>query len=328
MRIDGAGGTPLVEIDGVYAKLECANPTGSVKDRLASALLDQALARGEVLPGDTVVEASTGNTGISLAFAARERGLAALIFMPESMSVERRRMMERLGARVHLTPAAEGEAGALARRDAFRREHGGWTPDQFANPGNPHSHAEGLGAELATDLRSRGVTALDAFVAGVGTAGTLMGVGRALRAAWPALRIVAVEPEEAPALRGDPCGPHGIMGIGDGFVPPLLDRAAVDEVLWVTTEEAHAAAVRLRRTRGLCVGRSAGANLIAAAGLVARGFTVATVLPDSADRYGSLGLHNAASPEIRCPQRAQCAGRLHALLGPGALPPLGRAPGA
>jgi cysteine synthase A len=309
------GRTPLVEIESVFVKLECANPGGSVKDRIARFMLEAAMARGELARGDTVVEATSGNTGIALALAARELGCRAIIFMPEHMSVERARMIEHLGAEVRLTSREASFAGAVAERDAYRGRPRHFVPDQFGNPDNTRCHRETTGREIVASLRERGVAAVDAFVAGIGTGGTLMGVAEALRAVMPRVRVVAVEPEESKVMLGGPAGEHGIMGIGDGFIPDLVDMSAVDEVIAVDTAEAHAQAVRLRRQHGCCVGRSAGANFAAALRLVARGETVVTVAPDCSDRYVSVGLEPPSSPDVRCPMQAACAARGAVLLG-------------
>ena len=313
--LDHVGGTPLVEIDGVHVKMECANPGGSVKDRVAVFMLREGLRRGDLYPGDTVVEATSGNTGIALTLAARELGCRALIFMPEHMSVERRHMMVRAGAEVRLTPRAESFAGAVARRDEYRTRTGQRVPDQFGNPDNTRCHRETTGAELVRQLRDRGVTRLGAFVAGVGTGGTLMGVGEAVREAFPGVKIVAVEPRESAVMSGGPAGDHGIMGIGDGFIPALIDISRVDAVAVVSTAEAHAECDRLHAHHGWCVGVSAGANLLAAARFVPHGLPVATIWPDSSDRYASVGLATPSSETSCCPLAHNCQQRLAALLG-------------
>jgi cysteine synthase A len=312
--LERVGGTPLVEIDGVHVKMECANPSGSVKDRIAVFMLTEAMRRGDLSVGDTVVEATSGNTGIALALVARELGCRTLIFMPEHMSVERVRMMERAGAEVRLTPRAESFAGAVTRRDEYQSRAGYWIPDQFANPDNVRCHRETTGAELVRQLLDRGVLQLYAFVAGVGTGGTLMGVGEAVREAFPGVRIVAVEPTESAVMSGGPAGEHGIMGIGDGFVPPIVDMARIDEVVRVSTAEALAECKRLGAHHGWCVGLSAGANLLAAARIGAPGVAVATVWPDSADRYESVGLDPPAPGTSCCPLSRACHRRMTALL--------------
>jgi cysteine synthase A len=309
--------TPLVEVEGIFVKLECSHPGGSVKDRIAGFMLREAARRGELRPGDTVVEATSGNTGIALALVAPKVGCRALIFMPEHMSVERRRMMEALGAEVRLTPKDGGFEGAIALRDSYRGRPGFHVPDQFGNPDNALCHRLTTGAELIDQLRERGCGRLDAFVAGVGTGGTLMGVGAALREAMPGVRIVAVEPEESAVMSGGEAGPHGIMGIGDGFVPSLVDMRAVDHVVRIATADAHEEASRIRREHGYCVGRSSGANTLAARRLARDGAAVATLWPDCADRYVSVGLHPPSSAEVRCGLRAACEARARDLLGSG-----------
>jgi cysteine synthase len=200
--LERVGSTPLPQLEGLFIKRECSNPGGSVKDRIARFMLEEAARRGELLPDDHIVEATSGNTGIALAFVGRQLGYRVLIFMPEHMSPERRRMMENLGAEVRLTPRAESFRGAIARRDAFRGRTGYYIPDQFANPDNVRCHALTTGHELVQQLRDRGHHGLDWFVAGVGTGGTLMGVARALRAHMPGVAIAAVEPEESAVLSG------------------------------------------------------------------------------------------------------------------------------
>jgi cysteine synthase A len=310
-----ASPTPLVVFEGVFVKLECANPGGSVKDRIAAFMLREAMTRGELKPGDTVVEATSGNTGIAMALAARALGLHALIFMPEHMSAERRRMIERAGAEVRLTPRAESFRGACAQRDAYQGRPGYFIPDQFANPDNTRCHRETTGQELIAQLREREVTRIDAFVAGVGTGGTLMGVGEALRAVMPGVSVVAVEPVESAVMSGGTEGEHGIMGIGDGFIPPLIDMKRVDEVIQVSTEDAHAMALRIRSQHGHCVGRSAGANTMAALEVARRGLLVATLWPDCSDRYESVGLESPLTTGITCPLREGCRERTRTMLG-------------
>ena len=312
--LDRVGSTPLIDIDGVHVKMECANPGGSVKDRIAVFMLTEAMRRGDLYTGDTVVEATSGNTGIALALAARELGCRALIFMPEHMSVERRRMMVRAGAEVRLTPRAESFAGACARRDEYRNRSGYWIPDQFGNPDNVRCHRETTGREIARQLLDRGVLRVGSFVAGTGTGGTLMGVGQALRAEFPGVRVVAVEPTESAVMSGGPAGEHGIMGIGDGFIPALVDMTQVDSVACVSTSEALAECARLREHHGWCVGTSAGANLLVARRLRERGLPVVTIWPDSADRYTSVGMAPPSGDTTCCPLAAACHQRMTALL--------------
>ena len=313
--LDRIGNTPLVRIENVFVKLECANAGGSIKDRIAKFMILEAARRGELVPGDTIVEATSGNTGIALALVARELGYRAIIFMPEHMSEERRTMIEQLGAEVRLTPRAESFAGAVAQRDAFRGQSGYFIPDQFGNPDNTRCHEQTTGIELLAQLREQECAGLDAFVAGVGTGGTLMGVGRALRRAMPNVRIVAVEPEESAVMSGGEAGDHGIMGIGDGFIPALVDLSEVDGVERVATTEANAEAHRIRNDYGYCVGVSAGANFIAARRLRDQGSVVATVWADCSDRYVSVGLKSPAADDVTCPMRGECMKRSDEMLG-------------
>jgi cysteine synthase A len=313
--LESIGNTPLIVADGIYVKLECANPGGSVKDRIAAFMLQEARDRGELNPGDTVVETTSGNTGIALSLVAASLGHKLIVFMPEHMSRERAEMMRRFGADVRLTPKDEGFEGAVQRRDAYRGRRGYYVPDQFGNPDNARCHRLTTGRELVGQLRALGCGRLDWFVAGVGTGGTLMGVGAALREAMPGVRIAAVEPDESAVMSGAAAGDHGIMGIGDGFVPAIVDLKAVDEVLRVTTAEAHAAAAAIRVAHGHCVGRSSGANHVAARRLHARGCAVATVWPDCADRYESVGLKGPTQGGVSCTLRASCAERTRAMLG-------------
>jgi cysteine synthase A len=312
-RLERIGRTPLIEVSGIYVKLECSNPGGSVKDRIAKFMLEEAKRRGELEKGATIVEATSGNTGIALAMVAWELAHPVIIFMPEHMSVERRRMLESLGAEVRITPKEDGFEGAIALRDSFRGRPGYYVPDQFGNPDNVRCHELTTGAELIEQLRELGVDGVDFFVAGVGTGGTLMGVGHALKKETPGVRIVAVEPEESAVMSGGEAGDHGIMGIGDGFVPDIVDMSEVDEVECVNTADAHAAAEEIRARHGHCVGVSSGANMVAALRLSKRG-RVATVWADCADRYGSVGLEPPTSEDVSCPLKDRCVARGRALL--------------
>lgn len=313
--LDRIGGTPLLCLEDIFVKLECSNPGGSVKDRIARFILEEAQRRGELRPGDTIVEATSGNTGIAMSMVGRALGHPVLIFMPEHMSVERRRMIEALGAEVRLTPKADGFEGPILIRDTYRGRAGFYVPDQFGNPDNARCHRQNTGRELVDQLREQGCSRLDYFVAGVGTGGTLMGIGQALREAMPGVRVVAVEPAESNVMCGGPPGEHGIMGIGDGFIPAIIDMKAVDDVLCATTEEAHAAANEIRERYGHCVGRSSGANMVVARRLRDRGARVATLWPDCSDRYGSVGLAPPSSSEVTCPMRSDCQARARELLG-------------
>jgi cysteine synthase A len=314
--LDRIGRTPLVEAEGLFVKLECSNPGGSVKDRIARFILLEARRRGELKPGDTIVEATSGNTGIAMSMVGRQLGHPVIIYMPEHMSVERRRYIEAFGAEVRLTPREQGFEGPIAIRDTFRGRPGYYVPDQFGNPDNARCHQETTGREIVEQLRERGVQRVDAFVAGVGTGGTLMGVGAALRAAFPGLRVVAVEPSESNVMCGRSAGEHQIQGIGDGFIPPIVDMAQVSDVEAVPSDKARRVAEEIRRVHGHCVGMSSGANTAAARRLRDRGLTVVTVWADCSDRYGSMGLGGPDSAEVRCPLRESCAARGAELLAP------------
>ena len=312
--LDLIGSTPLVRVDSVLVKLECSNPSGSVKDRIAAFMLREAAKRGELQPGDTVVEATSGNTGIAMALAARELGHRAIIYMPEHMSAERVAYIRAFGAEVRLTPVEGGFELPIEKRDEFKGRSGYYVPDQFGNPDNVRCHRETTGVELARQVLEEGIETLDAFVAGTGTGGTLMGTGQALKERWPSLRIVAVEPAESAVMSGGEPGEHGIQGIGDGFIPDLVDMDFVDEVAVIPTAEAKAESARIRAEHGHCVGMSAGANMLAARKLVARGLVVATLWPDCSDRYGSMGLEAPATEGSTCPLKETCADRARKLL--------------
>jgi cysteine synthase A len=312
--LERIGRTPLIAVEGLHVKLECANPGGSVKDRIARFMLLEARRRGELRDGDVIVEATSGNTGIAMAMVGRELGHRVIIYMPEHMSVERRRYIEAFGAEVRLTPREQGFEGPIATRDTFRGEPGHHVPDQFGNPDNVRCHRETTGREIVAQLRERGVTRVDAFVAGVGTGGTLMGVGAALRAAFPGVLVVAVEPEESNVMCGKPAGEHDIQGIGDGFVPPLVDMAQIDGVEAVSSAAARRVVEEIRALHGHCVGMSAGANTAAARRLRDRGLAVVTVWADCSDRSGSMGLAAPGSADVSCPLREGCAARARALL--------------
>lgn len=307
--LESIGATPLIELERIGVKLECANPGGSVKDRIARFLLLEARRRGELKNGDVIVEATSGNTGIAMALVGRELGHDVIIYMPEHMSEERRRFIRARGAEVRSTPREQGFEGPIAARDTYQGRPGYYVPDQFANPDNVRCHRESTGVELLAQLRACGVRQLDAFVAGVGTGGTLMGVGAALREVFPKLRLVAVEPTESNVMCGHPAGEHTIQGIGDGFIPPLIDMSAVDEVIAVPSAQARTVALELHDIHGHCVGMSSGANFAAARLLRDRGLNVATLFPDCSDRYESMGLAGPASSTTRCPLASHCAQR-------------------
>ncbi len=295
------GGTPLLELTHIeaeeglaarlLAKLEYLNPAGSVKDRVAKAMLDDAERTGRLKPGGTVIEPTSGNTGIGLAAVAAARGYRVIIVMPETMSVERRNLMKAYGAELVLSEGAKGMKGAIERANALQREiPGALIAGQFVNPANPAAHYGTTGPEIWRDTDGQ----VDLFVAGVGTGGTVTGVGRYLKEQNPNVRVVAVEPAGSQVLgRGTP-GPHKIQGIGAGFVPDVLDTDVYDEIVPVGNEEAFAAAKRMGRREGVLVGISSGAALHAAIALAKReenrGKTVVVLLPDGGDRYFSTPL--------------------------------------
>lgn len=295
------GNTPLMRLARLekshdlnarlVAKLEYLNPAGSVKDRVALAMLEGAAASGKLGPGTTVIEPTSGNTGIGLAAVAAARGLKVIIVMPDSMSPERIQTMRAYGAEVILTPGAEGMAGAIRKADELAA---GMTDaiiaGQFVNPANPRAHYLGTGPEIWRD--TGGV--IDIFVAGVGTGGTITGTGRYLKEKDPRIRIVAVEPADSPVLSGGKAGKHGLQGIGAGFVPEILDKSLLDGIVTVTEEEAYACGRELGIREGLLVGVSSGAALAAAIGLAKHpenaGKTIVVLLPDTGDRYLSTPL--------------------------------------
>ncbi len=290
------GRTPMVRLErlsgssgaSVWAKVEGRNPGGSVKDRVALAMVEAAEAEGLLRPGGTIVEPTSGNTGVGLALVAAVKGYRLVLVMPENMSLERRRLLRAYGARVELTPAAEGMPGAVRRAAELARSDPSWyMPDQFSNPANPEVHRRTTAPEILAALGRR----VDAFVAGVGTGGTLTGVGQVLRRECPGVRVVAVEPASSPVLSGGRPGPHAIQGIGAGFVPAVLDRGVIDEVVTVGDEEAREMTGRLAREEGLLCGLSSGAAVRAAlevARRLGRGRVVVTVLPDTGERYLSM----------------------------------------
>src|SRR5215468_11549999 len=296
--LDLIGGTPMVRLRrlprasgaSVVAKMESLNPGGSVKDRIAVAMLEDAERRGLLRPGSTIVEPTSGNTGIGLAMAAAVRGYRLILTMPDDMSVERQRLLARFGAELHLTPAIEGMTGAVhAARELLREHPDYFMPQQFENPANPEAHRRTTALEILEATEDR----VDVFVAGVGTGGTVTGVGEVLRERLPGVRVIGVEPTRSPVLSGGRARPHGIQGIGASFVPGVLNRAVMDEVMQVRDEDATATARRLAREEGLLVGISAGANVWAAC-RVAEALTpeqiVVTVLCDTGERYLSVSL--------------------------------------
>jgi cysteine synthase A len=289
------GNTPMVRlrrlVDGgmasVLAKVESFNPGGSIKDRICLSMIEDAEARGLIKPGATIVEATSGNTGIGLAMIGAVKGYRVVLTMPEVMSAERLYVLKSYGAKVVLTPADQGMMGAVRKaEEILATTPGAFMPQQFQNPANPDVHRRTTAQEIlrCTD------GALDAFVAGVGTGGTVTGVGEILKRKQPAIQVYAVEPKGSPVLSGGEAGPHLIQGIGAGFVPQVLNRAVIDEVITVSDEDAYDTARRLTREEGLFVGLSGGAAVFGALHVARRlgpGKTVVTVLPDGGDRYFS-----------------------------------------
>ncbi|GMG82961.1 cysteine synthase A [Paralimibaculum aggregatum] len=295
------GATPLVRLSRlaadagveaeILAKLEFFNPLASVKDRIGVAMIEALEASGRIAPGATLVEPTSGNTGIALAFAAAAKGYRLVLVMPDSMSLERRKMLALLGAELELTPAADGMKGAIARAEAIAAETpGSAIPQQFENPANPEIHRRTTAEEIWADTGG----ALDVFVSGVGTGGTLTGAGSVLKARLPDLRIVAVEPEDSPVISGGNAGPHKIQGIGAGFLPGNLDRSLIDEVLTIGNETAFDTARRLARLEGVPGGISSGAAVAAALEVAERpgmaGKRIVVILPSFAERYLSTAL--------------------------------------
>lgn len=295
------GGTPLLELVNtekketlgakIYAKLELFNPGGSVKDRIAREMLEDAEARGALKPGSVIIEPTSGNTGIGLASIAASKGYRVIIVMPETMSVERRKLMKAYGAELVLTEGAKGMKGAIEKADELAASiPGGFIPSQFTNPANPAAHEKTTGPEIWNDTDGT----VDIFVAGVGTGGTVSGVGRYLKSKNPAVKVVAVEPASSPVLTKGTAGAHKIQGIGAGFVPETLDQKIYDEVIAVENEDAFAAGREIAKTEGIAVGISSGAALFAAIALAKRpennGKKIVVLLPDTGERYLSTDL--------------------------------------
>lgn len=291
------GKTPLLKVGNymeaegitqaqVLAKLEYLNPAGSVKDRVALAMIEDAEEKGLLKPGATIIEPTSGNTGIGLASVAAAKGYRAILTLPDTMSVERRTLLAAYGAELVLTPGAQGMKGAIAKAEELQREiPGGVILGQFDNPANPAAHEASTGPEIWEDTDGR----VDIFVAGVGTGGTVTGVGRYLKQKNPEVRIVAVEPADSAVLSGRQPGPHKLQGIGAGFVPSILNTEIYDEIITVTTEQAYHAGRLLAHREGILTGISSGAALYAAGELAKRpenaGKTIVALLPDSGDRY-------------------------------------------
>jgi len=292
------GATPLVRItrlqeDGaaaIHVKMESKNPGGSVKDRICLAMIEAAEREGALSPGATVIEPTSGNTGIGLSMVCAVKGYKLILTMPDTMSVERRRLLAAYGADLILTPGGQGMRGAVRKAEELAAAHDYYMPQQFKNPANPEAHRRTTGPEIISAMDG---LSIDGFVAGVGTGGTLTGVGETLRAHNPDIRIAAVEPDDSPVLSGGAPGPHKIQGIGAGFIPDVLNTAIYDEVIRVRNEDAFEAARKLARIEGMLVGISAGANFFGALQLARRlgkGKNVVTVMCDTGERYLSTGI--------------------------------------
>lgn len=298
------GKTPIIELSNiekkygvkatVLAKLEYFNPAGSVKDRVAKAMIEDAESKGILKEGATIIEPTSGNTGIGIASVATAKGYKTILTMPETMSVERRNLLKAYGAEIVLTDGSKGMSGAIAKANELKEEiDGAVILGQFVNPANPEAHFRTTGPEIWNDTDGKA----DIFVAGVGTGGTLSGTGRFLKSKNPDVKVVAVEPETSPVLSEGHGGPHKIQGIGAGFVPETLDTSIYDEIIKVPNEAAFETANNIAKTEGLLVGISSGAALWAALQLAKRpeneGKTIVVLLPDTGERYLSTGIYNA-----------------------------------
>ncbi|MFH0717332.1 cysteine synthase A [Staphylococcus delphini] len=297
---DIIGQTPVVKLRhqagedaaDIYVKLEYQNPGGSVKDRIALAMIEQAEKEGKIKPGDTIVEPTSGNTGIGLAFVCAAKGYKAVFTMPETMSMERRNLLKAYGAELVLTPGAEAMKGAIKKAKELKETHGYFEPQQFENPANPKVHELTTGPELVEQFEGRNI---DAFLAGVGTGGTLSGAGKVLKEKYPDIQIFAIEPEDSPVLSGGEPGPHKLQGLGAGFVPGTLNTEIYDEIIKVGNEVAMETSRRVAKEEGILGGISSGAAIYAAiqkAKELGKGKTVVTVLPSNGERYLSTPLYN------------------------------------
>lgn len=295
--IDLVGNTPLVKLNrltgsedaDVYLKLEFFNPGSSVKDRIALAMIEAAEKTGDLTEGSTIIEPTSGNTGIGLAMIAAAKGYKAVLVMPDTMSLERRNLLRAYGAELVLTPGAEGMKGAIGKAEQLSAENGWFLPQQFNNEANPEVHRLTTGPEIADALDR-----VDAFVAGIGTGGTITGAGGVLRERFPTIKIVAVEPEDSPVLSGGKPGPHKIQGIGAGFVPKVLNTDVYDEIIQISNDDAYAIARRAAREEGILGGVSSGAAISAAlqvAKKLGKGKTVVAILPSNGERYLSTPLY-------------------------------------
>ncbi|OHX33970.1 cysteine synthase A [Bacillus mycoides] len=296
------GKTPIVKLNrivesdsaDVYLKLEFMNPGSSVKDRIALAMIEDAENKGLLKEGDTIIEPTSGNTGIGLAMVAAAKGYKAILVMPETMSIERRNLLRAYGAELVLTPGPEGMGGAIRKATELAEEHGYFIPQQFQNQANPEIHRITTGPEIVEQMGNQ----LDAFIAGIGTGGTITGAGEVLKEAYKDIKIYAVEPADSPVLSGGKPGPHKIQGIGAGFVPETLDVEVYDEIIQVKTEQAFEYARRVAREEGILVGISSGAVVYAAtevAKKLGKGKKVLVIIPSNGERYLSTPLYQFES---------------------------------
>lgn len=298
--VEVIGDTPVVKLNhvvgedaaDVYVKLEYQNPGGSVKDRIALAMIEQAEKDGKIKPGDTIVEPTSGNTGIGLAFVCAAKGYKAVFTMPETMSQERHNLLKAYGAELVLTPGSEAMKGAIKKAKELKKEYGYYEPQQFENPANPKIHELTTGPELVEQFEGK---TIDAFLAGVGTGGTLTGAGKVLKEKYPDIQLVAIEPEASPVLSGGEPGPHKLQGLGAGFVPDTLDTNIYQEVIKVGNETAMEMSRKVAKEEGILGGISSGAVIYAAiekAKELGKGKTVVTVLPSNGERYLSTPLYS------------------------------------
>ncbi|MFA1715266.1 cysteine synthase A [Peribacillus frigoritolerans] len=298
--IDLIGQTPIVKLNklqnensaDIYLKLEYFNPGSSVKDRIALAMIEAAEKNGTLKPGDTIIEPTSGNTGIGLAMVAAAKGYKSILVMPETMSLERRNLLRAYGAELVLTPGPEGMKGAIAKATELSKEKGYFIPQQFENEANPEVHRNTTGPEIVEAFGDEG---LDAFVAGIGTGGTITGAGEVLREKFPDIKIYAVEPSDSPVLSGGTPGPHKIQGIGAGFIPSILNTDLYDEIIQVNTEESFDYARRAAKEEGILGGISSGGAIAAAikvADKLGKGKKVLAIIPSNGERYLSTPLYN------------------------------------
>ncbi|MFB7141626.1 cysteine synthase A [Gottfriedia sp. NPDC056225] len=291
------GRTPIVKLNrlvdensaDVYLKLEFMNPGSSVKDRIALAMIEDSEKKGLIKPGDTIIEPTSGNTGIGLAMVAAAKGYKSILVMPETMSIERRNLLRAYGAELVLTPGPEGMGGAIRKADELAKENGYFVPQQFNNAANPEVHRLTTGPEIVEQMGDQ----LDAFVSGVGTGGTISGAGSVLKEAYPGINIIAVEPVDSPVLSGGKPGPHKIQGIGAGFIPETLDTEVYDEIIQINNDDAMETARNVAKAEGLLVGISSGAAISAAlqaAKKLGKGKKVLAIIPSNGERYLSTAL--------------------------------------